>query len=271
MYTHATDAGWISRSHRAISPFRLVRPGTPEEAVDAVSGEENATFIAGGIDLVRRMRGGDAWRTLIDICSLEGMRAIEDRGGHIEIGALATHWDIETSDLLAARLPDFQAAWTTIGNVRIRMTGTMGGNVLAREAGYDGPVILGVLGAELVFLTAGGEASVSAGVTETGVPADGLLTKVRIPVVENRKILFDRSLKPVVSAAVSVEGDTFTAGIGCAFPAPVFQSGSGPVDADALSGALAEPIGNPMGGSAYRRRMAGVLAARLYQNIVNGS
>ena len=36
MYTHATDAGWISRSHRAISPFRLVRPGTPEEAVDRV-------------------------------------------------------------------------------------------------------------------------------------------------------------------------------------------------------------------------------------------
>lgn len=270
MFTHATDAGWISRSHRAISPFRLVRPITPEEAIDAYASEENATFIAGGIDLVRRMRGGDVWGTLIDISSIEEMRAIKDKDDHIEIGALTTHWDIETSDVLSARLPDFQAAWTTIGNVRIRMAGTVGGNVLAREAGYDGPVILGVLGAELVFATPGGTVSVAADDT-TAFPGDGLLTTVKIPVVDGRKMRFDRSLKPVVSAAVSVEGDSFSVGIGCAFPAPVFQSGSGAVDADAVSNALPEPVDNPMGGAAYRQRMAGVLAARLYQNLANGS
>ena len=270
MYTHATDAGWISRSHRAISPFRLVRPTTPEDAIDAYSAEESATFIAGGIDLVRRMRGGDAWGTLIDISSIEGLRAIEHRGDHIEIGALTTHWDIETSDVLSARLPDFQAAWTTIGNVRIRMAGTVGGNILAREAGYDGPVILGVLGAELVFATPGGDVRIAADDT-AAIPADGLLTSVRIPVVDGRKMRFDRSLKPVVSVAVSVAGDDFSIGIGCAFPAPVFQSGSGAVDADVVFDALPEPADNPMGGAAYRRRMAGVLAARLYQNLANGS
>jgi len=269
MYTHATDAGWISRSHRAISPFRLVRPDTPDAAVAALSGEEGATFIAGGIDLVRRMRGGDVWGTLIDILSIDGMRAIEDKGDHISIGALVTHWDIETSDVLAARLPDFRAAWTTIGNVRIRMAGTVGGNILAREAGYDGPVILGVLGAELAFATPGGEVIVPAD-DIAAIPADGLLTAVRIPVAESRRMLFDRSLKPVVSAAVSMDGDSVSVGIGCAFPAPVFQSGAGPVDAGAVSDALPEPTGNPMGGAAYRRRMAGVLAARLYQKLENG-
>ncbi|MGB0629161.1 MAG: FAD binding domain-containing protein [Alphaproteobacteria bacterium] len=271
MYTHSTDAGWVSRSHRAISPFRLVRPSTPEEAVDTLSREAGSTLIAGGIDLVRRMRGGDAWGTLIDISSIDGMNGIEDGGTYIRIGALATHWDVETSRLLAEKLPDFQAAWTTIGNVRIRMTGTVGGNLVAQEAGYDGRVILGVLGAVMIFGTAQGQIRIRADDTAAGFPENGLLTAIEIPVAANRKLLLDRSLKPVVSVAVSVEDGRYAIGVGCAFPAPVFQSGAGKIDAETVSASLPEPMGNPMGSAGYRRRMAGVLAARAYRNLANGN
>jgi len=271
MYTHATDAGWISRSHRAISPFRLARPRSPEEAVGVLSREPEATIVAGGIDLVRRMRGGDSWGTLVDISSIDGMNGIEDDGTVVRIGGLATHWDIETSGLLAAKLPDFQAAWTTIGNIRIRMTGTVGGNLVAQEAGYDGRVVLGVFGAQLIFVTAGGEVRLRADDTGTDFPKAGLLTAIEIPLKADRKMSFDRSLKPVVSVAVSVEGERHAIGIGCAFPAPVFQSGIGAIEAETVSAALPEPTGNPMGGAEYRRRMAGVLAARAYRNLTNGN
>ncbi|CAN0589406.1 unnamed protein product, partial [Laminaria digitata] len=80
MYTHATEAGWISRTHRAIAPFRLQRPTTPADAVAALAGAESACFIAGGIDLVRRMRSGDTADTLIDLSGIQVLRAIEDRG-----------------------------------------------------------------------------------------------------------------------------------------------------------------------------------------------
>lgn len=270
MYTHSTDAGWISRSHRAISPFRLARPSTLEEAIEVFSDQADATFIAGGIDLVRRMRGGDKWNTVIDISSIDGLGAIEDAGDVVRIGALATHWDVETSEVLAARLPDFQTAWMTIGNVRVRMAGTVGGNILAREASYDGGVILGVLGAELVFASAAGEVCLPADSAWAAFPAGGLLTRVDVPVVPNRKLLFDRSLKPMVSAAVSVEGDRHAVGIGCAFPEPVFRTGTGAVKAEELSADLPEPTGNPMGSSAYRRRMVGVIAARAYRALTGG-
>ena len=271
MYTHATDAGWISRSHQAISPFRLARPRSPEEAVGMLSQEPEATIVAGGIDLVRRMRGGDSWGTLVDISLIDDIKGIEDDGTVVRIGALATHWDIETSGLLAVKLPDFRAAWTTIGNVRIRMTGTVGGNLVAQEAGYDGRVVLGVLGAKLIFVTAAGEVRLRADDATTDFPKAGLLTAIEIPLTAGRKISFDRSLKPVVSVAVSVEGERHAIGIGCAFPAPVFQSGIGAIEAETVSAALPEPTGNPMGGAEYRRRMAGVLAARAYRNLTNGN
>ena len=267
MYSHATDAGWISRSHRAISPFRLIRAATIDEAVSALRQEPSATVIAGGIDLVRRMRGGDKWETLVDISSLTGLDGIEDDDGAVRIGTLATHWDVETSPLLAERLPDFQAAWKTIGNIRVRMTGTVGGNVMAGEAGYDGRVILGALGAELIFAAPGGEVSVPAADASDGYPDAGVLAAIRVPVVDGRRLAFDRSLKPVVSVAVATDGQTYSAGIGCAFPSPVFMSGSGDVDAAEISSSLPEPIDNPMGRAAYRRRMAGVLAARAWRGL----
>jgi CO/xanthine dehydrogenase FAD-binding subunit len=239
--------------------------------VEALSQEPQSTFIAGGIDLIRRMRGGDRWDTVIDISSIDGMRTIAEEGDHITIGALATHRDIETSRLLGEKLPDFQVAWTTIGNVRVRAAGTLGGNILAGEAAYDGLVVLGVLDAEFVFSTYEGEVVVAARKGPEAFPARGLLIAVRIPFGARRRMLFDRSLKPVVSVAVSLEEGWHAIGVGCAFPHPVFRVGTGGVDAAAISGLLPDPLDNPLGGAEYRRRMVGVLASRLYQKLSSGN
>ena len=270
MYTHATDAGWISRTHRAIAPFRLSRPETPAEVIQALADSDGAKVIAGGIDLVRRMRSGDTADTLIDLSAIAGLREIEDRGDFIRIGSRATHWDVETSGLLAARLPAFQAAWKTIGNVRIRMTGTVGGNLMAAERAYDGPVLAGVAGADLVFMTDGGEVRVAASKSPGSYPGGSLLVAVDIPVTEGAQLVFDRSLKPVVSVAVRREGDEATIGVGCAHASPFFWSGDIAKSATALDAALPETIDNPMGSAAYRRRMATVLARRLIAQIQQG-
>ena len=263
MYTHATDAGWISRTHRAIKPFRLRKPETVTDALGACADSDNATIIAGGIDLIRRMRNGDSWDALIDISGIRALRGITDLGGSVRIGALTTHWDIETDPVLAERLPDFQAAWKTIGNVRVRMTGTIGGNLMAAEAGYDGRVLLGAMGGTMIFHSGDGQYSAPAAADFRENLAPSLLTGVEIPVFDGARLAFDRSLKPVVSVAAQLHGDVARIGVGCAFKAPQFWSG--PVDdmAGALPVAFPDPINNPMGGGDYRRRMIGVLAARL--------
>ena len=68
MYTHSTDAGWISRSRRHFV-FGLL--GHTPKKDEVFSDQADATFIAGN-RLVRRMRGGDKWNTVIDISSIDG-------------------------------------------------------------------------------------------------------------------------------------------------------------------------------------------------------
>ncbi len=258
MYTHSTDAGWISRSHAAIKPFRLRKPETVDDALAELS-EPGATAIAGGIDLIRRMRGGDAHNALVDLSGVGGMHGIADDGDCIRIGALTSHWEIETDDILARRLPGFRSAWTTIGNIRVRMAGTVGGNLMAAEPGYDGRVLLGVLGATVEFATVGGPVSVPA-VLPSEWPNGGLLISVVIPAVDPARISFDRSLKPVVSVAVASSGGEAVVGVGCAYPTPLFRTMAG--DGGDIEISFPEVVGNAMGSGDYRRRMIGVLARR---------
>ena len=261
MYTHSTEAGWISRSHAAIRGFRLRKPETVADAVAALA-EPGATAIAGGIDLIRRMRGGDCHEVLVDLSRIEAMSGIEDRDGSIRIGALASHWDIETDKTLAARLPDFQAAWKTIGNVRVRMAGTLGGNLMAVEPGYDGRVLLGALGASAEIATGDGSNVVVPVAEPDTWPAAGLLVAVSVPASPAARLSFDRSLKPVVSVAVAIAGGTATVAVGCAYGSPQFWSGPTADIGPNIADAFAPPIENAMGSSAYRRRMIGVLAQR---------
>jgi aerobic carbon-monoxide dehydrogenase medium subunit len=266
MYTHSTDAGWISRTHKAIAPYRLQKPETVSDVLEALSHSGRATVIAGGIDLTRRMRGGDTWDEVIDISGVAGLKGISRVGGNIRIGALATHWDVESDPVLETYLPDFQAGWKTIGNIRIRMTGTVGGNLMAAEPGYDGCVLLAAAGGSLVFATVDGEVSVPAAEVSDHLPANALLTALEIPVAGNARLAFDRSLKPVVSVAVAIDGDRATVAIGCAFDHPICWSGP-VVEIDTCAEMFPDPKNNPMGSAAYRRRMIGVLARRLTDNL----
>lgn len=268
MYTHSTEAGWVSRSHQGIAPFGLERP-TEIPAAVAVLSREGAAAFAGGIDMIRRMRAGDSHATLVDLSALPGIDSIRADADSLHIGARATHWRIETDAILAERCPAFRKAWTTIGNVRVRMAGTVGGNVMAREPGYDGRVLLGALGATLSFATADGAVEVPADADDSAWPAGGLLTHVDVPLDAAGAVALDRSLKPVVSVAACVRGGIARIGIGCAYPAPVFREL--PVgDLGKLDGLLPEPVSDPVGSAGYRRRMISVLAGRLVRSLADG-
>jgi carbon-monoxide dehydrogenase medium subunit len=267
MYKHSTDAGWISRTHRAIQPFRLQKPETVADTLRVLSqngGDAgNTTIIAGGIDLIRRMREGDRWDTVVDISGLTELRGISDTDNVVRIGALTTHWELENSTILAGRLPQLQSAWKTIGNVRIRMRGSIGGNLMAGEAGYDGWVLLAASGARPVFAGVNGEELVSSALGANDEPAGGLLIAVEIPVAGAKRIGFDRSLKPVVSVAVGLNGDTANVAVGCAYHTPYLWTGPIADINTPFVDALPNPRNDAMGSAAYRRRMIGVLARRL--------
>tara|TARA_B100000686_G_scaffold290757_1_gene318322 strand:+ start:1408 stop:2226 length:819 start_codon:yes stop_codon:yes gene_type:complete len=268
MNNYSTDsAGWVSRSHRAIFPFELARAFTVEEAVNLLATKKDGRLIAGGLDVTREMRAGQSHRLLIDISAIDELKGIRREANFIRIGALTTHWEIETDPLIKEFLPDFQEAWKTIGNIRIRMRGTVGGNLLAKNAGYDGQLLLGVCGAFLDFANIHGCYRVGAENICTEETALSLLVSILVPIVKEQKIGFDRSLKPVVSVAASLKGNAAKIGFGCVSSQPTFWSGEGEVEAETIMSIVPNKEDAPIGTMDYRRRMIGVLSKRLISNL----
>jgi carbon-monoxide dehydrogenase small subunit len=261
-----STSGLISRSHLGIEPFALARPASLADAAASVAG--GAWAHAGGIDVAQRLRHGEAPPTLVPLCptdpgsssGLDALTEITLRNGLLFIGAAVTHARIESDPLVRAHRPDLAAAWRTIGNVRIRTAGTVGGNLMALDAGYDAAPILAAAGAELIFLYPDGSEQRC---SVAGRTVGRLLIGCEIPLVGH--VVYDRSLKPVASVAV---GDRYAA-IGCAFrdveAIELVIGADGAADLDAMADALdalGEPLNNANASSGYRRRVIEVLIDR---------
>jgi carbon-monoxide dehydrogenase medium subunit len=278
----STESGWVSRSHRAIVPFELVRATSVDEALAALRRRVAAPVaLAGGIDLVRTLRAGrpaDLVVTLKGIAELAGIEETEDA---VVIGACVTHHRIETDPVIARTVPELAAAWRTIGNIRVRLAGTVGGNIMAREPGYDGPVLLAAVDAALKLRTQRGAMVVKPAETPRWkAPPSAILESIVVPRVARRWLAFDRSLKPVVSVALAIEdhGPEVLIGravVGCAYGAPVCRPLvlGGATSVAALAGRAAEiakafvatlpaTLDDAIASRAYRRRMIEVLVRR---------
>ncbi|WP_419923115.1 2Fe-2S iron-sulfur cluster-binding protein [Candidatus Poriferisodalis sp.] len=266
---NAAPAGLISRSHLGIEPFSLNRPASLAEAASMIAA--GAWAHAGGIDVAQRLRSGEVAPSLVPLCrpgcgSADGLALLDEISlgdGVLFIGAAVTHARIESDRLVWTHRPDLADAWRTIGNVRIRSTGTLGGNLMAFDAGYDAAPILAAAGAVLVFVEPDGS---ERRCTVADRPRDRLLVGCEVPLAG--RVVYDRSLKPVASVAV---GDNHIA-IGCAYPdVEVFPNGA--ADADAVRaglGELADPTDDVFASTAYRRRVIEVLVGRCLQRHATG-
>jgi CO/xanthine dehydrogenase FAD-binding subunit len=231
--------------------------------------------MAGGIELIGRLKWGELVPDVVHLGRVAGLAGIAAEHGVLRIGAGATHAAIAGSPAVAAMLPDLAALWPLVANPRIRFAGTLGGNLMAGQAGYDGMPALLALGASLELATAAGARRIAAG---DPLPAGALLTAALLPA--GTLLFADRSLKPAIIAwlGLSVAEGRVTAarlGIGAAHDAavgltlPVAGTPLGVLGgaAEALgawvAAALPEPVSDSLASAAYRRRMAGVLARRL--------
>jgi carbon-monoxide dehydrogenase medium subunit len=280
-------SGWVSRSHRAIAPFELVRASSVDEALAALRRRVGATVaLAGGVDLVRLLRAGRAADLVVTLKGAAELNRIDVTDDAVTIGACVTHHRLETDPAIARALPELAAAWRTIGNIRVRLAGTVGGNVMAREPAYDGPVLLAAVDASLrIRSQRGGMVVKPAETPRWKAPPSAILESVVVPRVRRRWLAFDRSLKPVVSVAVVLEdhGPELFVGravVGCAYDTPICQKLTlgDATDAAAVAGRAAEiakafmaslpaPVDDAIASRTYRRRMIEVLLRRQLESI----
>ena len=85
---------------------------------------------------------------LVDLQSIPGLERITDNDDGLSIGALATHRSVERSPLVQRRAPALAQAFSHVGNVRIRETASVGGNLAHADYRLDPPPVLLVHGAE---------------------------------------------------------------------------------------------------------------------------
>lgn len=144
--------------------------------------------LAGGMSLIPMMKLRlAAPEILVDLRQVAELRSIKIDDGHLAIGAMVTHYELESTPLVRNSCPLLAAAAASIGDVQIRNRGTIGGAVAHADPAADYPAALLAMDTELILARATGQRSVPAGeffldpFTTALLPGE-LITQLRIPV-----------------------------------------------------------------------------------------
>ena len=202
------QAGLIAASYRDIPPFPVIAPASVADAIAAMADADAPVPYAGGTDLCGAVREGKEIGTLIWLKRLDALRGVQIEDGALGIGALTTHAEGAASDAAGA-IPGLAEAWSKLGKMRIRLSGTAGGNLMARHTRYEMSILLTALGGTARFASAGGEADLTpANIWERAEPARSLLTRLSIPLANDLRLDYDRSLRPAMTQALALWTDT---------------------------------------------------------------
>lgn len=168
--------------------FDYVRAESLEHAV-ALLGEygEDARLLAGGHSLLPAMKLRLARpAVLIDIGRLRELQFIREVGGELQIGALTTHHQLETTGVVAEKARALAEAARVVADVQVRNRGTIGGVLAHADPAADYTAVLLALGATVIATGPGGARTISledffTGPFTTALAKGEVLTEVRIP------------------------------------------------------------------------------------------
>lgn len=199
------------------APFELHRPKTIDEAFALMAQHsDDATFYAGGTEMLVAMKARVvAYPHVIDIKGLNELRGVtREADGTLRIGGLSTHHELATNPMILEHLPAYAAMSNQVANIRVRVAGTVAGNLCFAEPHADVPTLLCALGAQLVLRSPRGERTVDAsefiiGEFTTIREDDELLTAIRVPPTRDGTTAAYRNFghleRPAVGVAVRKE------------------------------------------------------------------
>jgi aerobic carbon-monoxide dehydrogenase medium subunit len=169
--------------------FEYHTPGSIKEALELLGRhKDEAKILAGGHSLLPAMKFRLARPGhLVDLRKVPGLTGIKEDGGMLVIGAMTTHYAIESSPVVKAKCPVLAQTAAMIGDPMVRNMGTIGGSLAHADPAADYPATIIALGAEMVAEGPKGKRTIKAddffkGLMTTAVGADEILTEVRVPV-----------------------------------------------------------------------------------------
>lgn len=169
--------------------FEYHSASSVDEALALLQALPEARLLAGGHSLLPMMKlRVVSPGHLIDLGRVPGLRGIREAGDHLVIGAMTTHWALESSPVVRARAPLLAETAARIGDIQVRNVGTMGGSLVHADPAADYPAAVLALEAEMTAVGAAGQRTIPAGAFFTGVLSSAvqsgeILTEIRVPVV----------------------------------------------------------------------------------------
>jgi len=151
--------------------------------------KDDAKILAGGHSLIPMMKLRLAQpKHLIDLRKVPGLAGIKEEGGALVIGAMTTHWQVESSSLVKSKCLVLSEVGGIIGDPAVRNLGTIGGSIAHADPAADWPAGMIALGAEMVCEGPKGRRTVKVddwfqGLMTTALREDELLVEIRVPLL----------------------------------------------------------------------------------------
>jgi carbon-monoxide dehydrogenase medium subunit len=169
--------------------FEYFAPTALDEALSLLQEHgDDAKVLAGGHSLIPTMKLRLAEpAVIIDIGRIGGLKGISESDGKLVIGALTTHHELESSDLVQQRVPLLTQTAAEIGDVQVRNKGTIGGSIAHADPAADWPAAILALDADIQIAGPNGERTVKAtdffqGLYETDLGDDEILTAIHVSI-----------------------------------------------------------------------------------------
>ena len=253
---------------------------------------EKGRLYAGGTELLLAMKHDLLrYEHLVDVKTIAGLNRIELKNGSVMIGGTATHRAIEHSAVVKQNLPVLAEMETTVANVRVRASGTLGGNLCFAEPHSDPATLLLALGAKV---NVQGKAAARAltidrlitGAYETSLAPDEIMTGVEIPVLAKSQrasyLKFQLKERPTLGLALvlDLDGDSIkkaSAVVGSVSAVPTqsdktngllvgskAQAEKQLADAAQALADAADPVDDLEGSAEYKRHLIAVFLKRAF-------
>jgi carbon-monoxide dehydrogenase medium subunit len=202
-------------------PLRRFTIHQPKNVADASEmlaqfGEKGRLY-AGGTELLLAMKHDLLrYEHLVDVKTVPELNKIEASNGSLVIGGAVTHREIEQSTLIKEKLSVLAEMEANVANVRVRATGTLGGNLCFAEPHSDPATLLLALAAKAQVQGKTGTRNVSideliTGAYETSLSADEVLTSVEVPALSKTQraayVKFQIHERPTLGLALVLDLD----------------------------------------------------------------